>query len=363
MNVIITSLFPSSKDIKNTVETKAIMNLIEHEKVLVIYPVYLPYSIKSVLKHLKEPYFKINDIKLLKFPILKIPKSETYLLSIFKLFILSLNKFKPINKIVFHRINLGIKLEKFLDKNKLNYNYVVHASDMELLVKSKVNHENLNFRSYALKKNAELGLNKKLPKASVAYSGIDKSEIISLNKANEKHQNNDKVKIVTVCSLIKLKNVDIVIRKLSAWNNTNWDYTVIGTGPELQNLKSLAQELGVSDKVKFTGKLEHEKVAEYLLNAHYFIMLSQPETFGLVYLEAMSKGCIVFCSLNNGIDGLITNKINGYVVDENNNFTKYLDFIIRNSNFKYKMLKRSMATINQLTKEKATKNYIDNILL
>jgi len=34
-------------------------------------------------------------------------------------------------------------------------------------------------------------------------------------------------------------------------------------------------------------------------------MVSAPETFGLVYLEAMAKGCIVIGTKNWGIDGIV----------------------------------------------------------
>ena len=42
-------------------------------------------------------------------------------------------------------------------------------------------------------------------------------------------------------------------------------------------------------------------------------MPSHSETFGLVYLEALSQGLPVLCSENQGIDGLFQNKVGEFV--------------------------------------------------
>ena len=43
-----------------------------------------------------------------------------------------------------------------------------------------------------------------------------------------------------------------------------------------------------------------------------WIMISKNETFGLVYLEAMARGCITIGSRNQGIDGVINHGVNGF---------------------------------------------------
>lgn len=48
--------------------------------------------------------------------------------------------------------------------------------------------------------------------------------------------------------------------------------------------------------------------------ADAFLMVSTGETFGLVYLEAMGQGCITVASRGEGIDGVIIDGENGYLV-------------------------------------------------
>ena len=42
-------------------------------------------------------------------------------------------------------------------------------------------------------------------------------------------------------------------------------------------------------------------------------MISKEETFGLVYLEAMSMGCITIASKNEGMEGIIIDGENGFL--------------------------------------------------
>lgn len=61
---------------------------------------------------------------------------------------------------------------------------------------------------------------------------------------------------------------------------------MIGDGPERDKAESLCRELGISDDVRFLGKLE--AVEEVLSVADLFLMPSEKESFGLAALEAMA---------------------------------------------------------------------------
>lgn len=52
--------------------------------------------------------------------------------------------------------------------------------------------------------------------------------------------------------------------------------------------------------------------------ADVFAMVSTNETLGLVYLEAMSQGCITIGSKGEGIDGIIKDGVNGYLCEPKN---------------------------------------------
>ena len=69
-----------------------------------------------------------------------------------------------------------------------------------------------------------------------------------------------------------------------------------------------------------TGRKPREEVILMLDRADCFIMISRDEVFGLVYLEAMARGCIVVASRGEGMTGIIEDGVNGFLCaagDEN----------------------------------------------
>ena len=74
----------------------------------------------------------------------------------------------------------------------------------------------------------------------------------------------------------------------------------------------------LEDKVHFTGKIPREETIRYYDQSDVFIMISKGEVFGLVYLEAMSRGCITIASHNEGMEGIIENGVNGFLCEAGN---------------------------------------------
>lgn len=55
-----------------------------------------------------------------------------------------------------------------------------------------------------------------------------------------------------------------------------------------------------------------------MVESDVFAMVSKPEAFGLVYVEAMSKGCITIGTKGQGIDGVIEHGENGFLCEARN---------------------------------------------
>ena len=67
--------------------------------------------------------------------------------------------------------------------------------------------------------------------------------------------------------------------------------TIVGDGPERLALEALAAELGISDQVKFTGALPHDKALAVLKTASLLVLPSICyEQFAITPLEAMTFG-------------------------------------------------------------------------
>ena len=94
-----------------------------------------------------------------------------------------------------------------------------------------------------------------------------------------------------------------------------------------------------------------------------FILPSENESFGLSYFEALSRGLIVVASKNTGIDGIIEDNKNGFLVNPNViEIKNVLEKINSLSNAKKQELSaNSLELIKNYTKEKVIKNYLETI--
>lgn len=123
------------------------------------------------------------------------------------------------------------------------------------------------------------------------------------------------IRIVVVARLIKLKYIDRVIKVLKNFKNLTFD--IIGNGPERDNLENLVKSLCLSDRIKFLGRMSHDDIVHLLPNYNLFIQLSYPESLGRVYFEVMAAGIPIVASKSTGVDGLISNGVEGYLINHN----------------------------------------------
>ncbi len=82
------------------------------------------------------------------------------------------------------------------------------------------------------------------------------------------------------------------------------DFKLVLAGGERSDFLSVTGLSAVPEYVEIVGKLAGEDLLKIYRSSRLFAMPSFTETFGLVYLEALSQGCSVICSSGEGIDGM-----------------------------------------------------------
>lgn len=148
----------------------------------------------------------------------------------------------------------------------------------------------------------------------VCYSGVPDEYLRKFELNTNKFLDTSTWRFVYAGRLVKYKNIDTVIKALSELT-IDWQLDIIGDGAEEDNLRSLCENLNCTDKVIFHGRTSRDRVMEKLSEAHCFVMVSKGEIFGLVYLEAMAATCITIGSTGEGIDGVILDGENGFLVE------------------------------------------------
>ena len=124
--------------------------------------------------------------------------------------------------------------------------------------------------------------------------GVDTSIFFPESKKEARKKLNlpqEKKYILFVGRLDKNKGVDYLIKAFDLLKNKYPDtiLLIVGGGPELQNLKQLSRELGISDRVKFTGFVnEARNLRTYYNAADICVFPIFTSGLGIVTLEALA---------------------------------------------------------------------------
>lgn len=100
-------------------------------------------------------------------------------------------------------------------------------------------------------------------------------------------------RFVSIGRMLHWKGFHLGIRAFAKADIEDSEYWFIGDGPELDDLKALADELGISDKVRFIGRLSHAETLQALGQCLCLVHPSLHESGGGVCLEAMAAKCPV----------------------------------------------------------------------
>ena len=197
--------------------------------------------------------------------------------------------------------------------NDIPFYQVIHLTDFTYLRRKTGLHKMLNqadgvlFRSYP---HAELFKQEGFEADFMDYmfSGVPNDMPMGLPRTAIK-------KLLYVGRLIPRKRVHVLLEAIAASKaRIHYEIEIVGDGPCESSLKFLADKLGIQNQVVFSGQLPREKVFEKMRNADSLVMVSV-DTFGMVYIEALSQGCLVVAAKNQGVDGIIVNGENGFLVE------------------------------------------------
>lgn len=111
--------------------------------------------------------------------------------------------------------------------------------------------------------------------------------------------------LISVANLVPVKGTENIIRAFSLINNIDLKLVIVGDDQNqyASKLKSLVQELGLDDQVKFTGRVQN--VPDYLAISDLFVLPTlnsgRMEGSPVAMLEAMASGVLVLGSNIPGI--------------------------------------------------------------
>ncbi len=147
----------------------------------------------------------------------------------------------------------------------------------------------------------------------------------------------DKI-LLSVCRLGKEKSVDFLIKTFKdvyAVDQSAY-LVIVGDGGEKLKLMELAEKLGISDRVKFTGGIPNIRIPEVYADADVFLFASTTETQGMVILEAMASKLPVVAVVDKAFKDIVIDNYNGYLVKKNTKiFAKQIVTILHDNSLRH----------------------------
>jgi len=201
----------------------------------------------------------------------------------------------------------------------------------------------------------------------VRFSSISEKDV-SIYKT----LNNKKIVLIFVGRFAEEKNPHLPILITAKLKEKGYDIflNLVGDGPLKNKIKKLIQDFRLNDNIRIWGWLRNrEEIFEILRNSDILLFTSkQGEGLGLVILEAMSQGLPVIATKCGGPEEIITDEVNGYLVecstDEDivNRFVEKVEFLIKNPEIYEGISKNNVEKAKEWTMEKFSKIQRERIL-
>lgn len=130
-----------------------------------------------------------------------------------------------------------------------------------------------------------------------------------------KSKRNNGIQLFSLAFLVEGKGMDRLIRAFNDGVKGKEVFLNIGgEGPIKKDLENLTKELGLEKQINFLGALNREEVVLNMNDCDGFVLASEHETFGMVYVEALAMGKPILGTKNGGAEDII-NKNNGILIE------------------------------------------------
>lgn len=112
------------------------------------------------------------------------------------------------------------------------------------------------------------------------------------------------IQLICVTRLIERKGVQHLLQAMKRLDDSVY-LTIVGEGNYMSELQALSLQLELQNKVRFYGYCPREKLVRLYNQSDVFVLPSMAESFGMVFVEAMSCGLPVIGARVGGVPDII----------------------------------------------------------
>jgi glycosyltransferase involved in cell wall biosynthesis len=150
-----------------------------------------------------------------------------------------------------------------------------------------------------------LGFSNKILKIN---NGVDITDI------NRTKGHNVDINLLIISRLVIQKNINIVIEAMELLDNKKVKLSIIGEGGEFSKLEGVIHELNLQNRVQLLGKIDNNKISQFLLTADIFIQASDYEGLPHSVLEAINYEVPILSTEVGGCKDLLNDGERGFII-------------------------------------------------
>lgn len=119
-------------------------------------------------------------------------------------------------------------------------------------------------------------------------------EMLAAGNRRSPRPHSDVVRLLAVGRLARQKDYPTMLRALAQIADRSWRLTILGDGPERDELGALADSLGLADRIEFAGFVDD--VTSHYAQSDLLVLSSRWEGLPAAPLEALAAGCDVIAT-------------------------------------------------------------------
>lgn len=292
-------------------------------------PFLLKFRIKQILKNFKPDIIHIQDHFPLSKAVVRVNKN-------FKIPIMGSNHFMPENlTVLLKNKNLKQRLENYLWKGFSNVFNQVNLVTTPTETGARLIRPRLKVNAIAISSGIDL---------QIFNPSGDTREI------KERYSIPDKPILLYAGRLDPEKHIEEILQAVAiAVKKIDFCFVIVGKGTSKTTLEKLTNQLGITDKVIFTGFVPDEDLPYFYKLSRCFIMASIAELLSLGTLQAMASGLPIISVNAGALVELVKDKMNGYLYNEGDvsAIVQSIEEILTNDDVHMKMSKNSLEYVQQ----------------
>lgn len=237
--------------------------------------------------------------------------------------------FKGLDYLHFSFGNLAFGREHYAAVMGCKMSISFRGSDINVHpIRHQVNYQNILSNCTKIHSNSEL-LKIKIAsyaeevasKIFVINPGLQEAYRITASQLNlllqNRHQNNQ-LQIISVGRLHWIKGYELILSALGSLKRRgiNFNYNLVGEGPEEEKLVYLSHVYGIADNVVFLGSKKGNQIRELLEQSDLFVQTSWAEGFSNSTMEAQALGVPAIVTPVSGMNELLVHESTGFICRE-----------------------------------------------